>query len=142
MTIPAPEPGLVINYAYLWHHEHVAGRDEGLKDRPSVIVLCVEELDAGGTVVTVVPITHARPSGEDEGIELPPAVKRPLGLDDQSSWVLVSECNEFVWPGYDLRKNRRGGYTYGFLPPRLFGRVARAFMDWGKTHSQRSVSRD
>jgi hypothetical protein len=39
MPIPTPEPGLVISYAYLWHHEHGAGREEGRKDRPSVIVL-------------------------------------------------------------------------------------------------------
>jgi hypothetical protein len=31
MPIPNPEPGLVISYAYLWHHEHQAGREEGQK---------------------------------------------------------------------------------------------------------------
>jgi hypothetical protein len=31
---PEPQPGLIISYAYLWHHEHRAGREEGLKDRP------------------------------------------------------------------------------------------------------------
>jgi hypothetical protein len=29
MPIPNPEPGLVISYAYLWHHEHEAGRKRG-----------------------------------------------------------------------------------------------------------------
>jgi hypothetical protein len=47
MPIPNPEPGLVISYAYLWHHEHQAGREEGQKDRPSVIVLAIER-EAGG----------------------------------------------------------------------------------------------
>ena len=42
MPIPNPEPGLVISYAYLWHREHEAGREEGRKDRPSVIVLAIE----------------------------------------------------------------------------------------------------
>jgi len=42
MAIPTPEAGLVISYAYLWHHEHQAGREEGQKDRPSVIVLAGE----------------------------------------------------------------------------------------------------
>ena len=87
MTIPAPEPGLVINYAYLWHHEHLAGHEEGRKDRPSVIVLCVDEPGSGITVVTVLPITHAPPRVEGEGIEIPAAIKRHLGLDDQPSWV-------------------------------------------------------
>jgi hypothetical protein len=39
MAIPTPEAGLVISYAYLWHHEHLAGQEEGRKDRPTVIVL-------------------------------------------------------------------------------------------------------
>jgi hypothetical protein len=39
MPLPAPQRGLVISYAYLWHHEHRAGLEEGRKDRPCVIVL-------------------------------------------------------------------------------------------------------
>ena len=143
MTIPAPEPGLVINYAYLWHHEHLAGHEEGRKDRPSVIVLCVDEPETGITVVTVLPITHAPPRAKGEGIEIPAAVKRHLGLDDQPSWVMVSEGNDFVWPGYDLRKRRRdGSYSYGLLPPRFFERVVKAFVEWHKTHADRLISRD
>jgi hypothetical protein len=61
MAIPTPEAGLVIYYAYLWHHEHHAGREEGLKDRPSVIVLAVERESDGSTIVTVVPVTHRVP---------------------------------------------------------------------------------
>jgi len=143
MAIPAPEPGLVINYAYLWHHEHEAGREEGRKDRSSVIVLCVDGAPAGTTIVTVLPITHVAPKAKGEGVEIPPAVKRLLGLDDQPSWVLISEGNEFVWPGYDLRKRHRGGgYSYGFLPPRLFDRIVRAFVDWHGAHRGRLVPRD
>jgi hypothetical protein len=63
MPIPTPEPGLVISYAYLWHHEHEAGREEGRKDRPSVIVLAVERPVNDTTVVVVLPITH-NPSEE------------------------------------------------------------------------------
>ncbi len=50
MPIPNPEPGLVISYAYLWHDEHRAGREEGQKDRPSVIVLAVEREADGATL--------------------------------------------------------------------------------------------
>ncbi len=142
MAIPAPEPGLVINYAYLWHHEHRAGQEEGRKDRPSVIVLCVAGGENEPTVVTVLPITHARPTAAGEGVELPQPVKRHLGLDDDPSWVLVSEGNEFEWPGYDLRKRRGGSYAYGFLPPRLFDRIVKAFADWHQQHGGRLVPRD
>ena len=47
MAIPEPEQGLVINYTYLWHHEHAAGHEEGRKDRPSVIVLAVDRASDG-----------------------------------------------------------------------------------------------
>ncbi len=104
MAIPAPEPGLVISYAYLWHHEHQAGHEEGRKDRPTVIVLAVEREGDGATVVTVLPVTHSAPTNPRAAVEIPRAVKRHLGLDDDRSWIVVAEGNEFLWPGYDLRK--------------------------------------
>ena len=42
MAFPEPQPGLVISYSYLWHHEHRAGREEGVKARPCVIILEVQ----------------------------------------------------------------------------------------------------
>ncbi len=128
MALPTPEPGLVISYAYLWHDEHVAGREEGRKDRPAVIVLAVEGEAEGETSVVVLPITHSAPRDPASAIELPAPVKRHLGLDDQRSWIVISEGNEFVWPGYDLRKISNGDrYDDGFLPPRLFTQVVKAF---------------
>jgi hypothetical protein len=38
MPLPDPKPGLVIHYSYLWAHEHARGHEEGVKDRPAVIV--------------------------------------------------------------------------------------------------------
>jgi hypothetical protein len=143
MPIPTPEPGLVISYAYLWHHEHEAGRDEGRKDRPSVIVLAVERQPDDATVVIVLPITHKSPVDPASAVEIPLPVKRHLGLDDDRSWVVVSEGNEFEWPGYDLRKIGRGDrYDYGFLPPRLFNQVLTAFMAWRRNHRARVTSRE
>jgi len=95
MPIPAPEPGLVISYAYLWHYEHEAGREEGRKDPPSVIVLAVERQADDSTVVTVLPITHNPPVDAAGAIEIPGPTKRHLGLDDSRSWIIVSEGNEF-----------------------------------------------
>jgi hypothetical protein len=104
MPIPTPEPGLVISYAYLWHHEHQAGQEEGRKDRPSVIVLAVERAVNDTTVVVVLPITHNPPTVPASAVEISAAVKRHLGLDDERSWIVVAEGNEFDWLGYDLRK--------------------------------------
>ncbi len=130
MAIPTPEAGLVISYAYLWRHEHEAGRDEGCKDRPSVIVLAVQRMD-DETIVTVLPITHSAPSSPRMAVEIPVSVKRHLGLDGQQSWIVITEGNKFLWPGYDLRRiPDTDRYDYGFLPPRFFRRVLDAFLAW------------
>jgi hypothetical protein len=119
MPIPNPEPGLVISNAYLWHHEHQAGREEAL---------AVEREADDATIVTVLPITHSPPADPISAIEIPLPVKRHLGLDDDRSWIVVNEGNEFLWPGYDLRKIARADrYDYGFLPPRFFNHVLDAF---------------
>jgi hypothetical protein len=142
MSIPTPEPGLVINYAYLWHTEHEAGQDEGSKNRPSVIVLTVERDADGATVVVVLPVTHSPPRDAASAVEIPAAVKRQLGLDDERSWVVVTEGNKFVWPGYDLRKvpstNR---FEYGFLPPRFFNAIRDAFVANYKAGKARATPR-
>lgn len=139
MGIPLHEQGLVLNYSYLWHDEHRAGREEGRKDRPSVIVLCVTRAADQAVTVTVLPITHAAPRDSKSAVEIPRAIKQHLGLDDARSWVVVSEGNEFVWPGYDLRKvPGTDTYEYGFLPPRFFNQVRDAFVVFnraGRSHS-------
>ena len=142
MAIPAPEPGLVISYAYLWDREAQDGQEEGRKDRPCVIALAVQRRQDGETWVVVLPVTHTPPQDEASAVEIPQAVKRQLGLDDARSWVVVSEGDRFVWPGYDLRKARGGdGYHYGFLPPRFFASVLTAFRAWHKTHKVVLTSR-
>src|ERR1700682_4261156 len=143
MPIPTPEPGLVISYAYLWHPAHEAGREEGRKDRPSVIVLAVERPANDATIVVVLPITHTPPDDPAAAVEIPAGVKRLLGLDDERSWILVAEGNEFDWPGYDLRKiGRSDRYDYGFLPPRFFNLVLNAFMTWHRANRAQLTSRE
>jgi len=76
--------------------------------------------------------------GQQEGRKNRPcvialAVQRHLGLDDERSWVVVSEGDKFVWPGYDLRKvPGTGRYDFGFLPPRFFKEVLAAVRAWHK----------
>ncbi len=131
MPIPTPEPGLVISYAYVWDHEARSGRDEGSKDRPCVIALAVERQQDGETLVTVLPVTHRPPEDAAAAVEIPRAVKKHLGLDDERSWVVVSEGDQFVWPGYDLRKAPGADrYDYGYLPPRFFKEILAAFWAW------------
>jgi hypothetical protein len=143
MPIPNPEPGLVVSYAYLWHHEHQAGQEEGQKNRPAAIVLVANREADGGTIVTVLPITHSPPTDLAAAIEIPLRVKRHLGLDDDRSWIVVAEGNEFLWPGYDLRRlPHTDRYDYGFLPPRFFDRVLEAFVAFYRAGRSRLASRD
>lgn len=132
MALPEPEPGLVISYSYLWHHERVGGQEEGRKDRPCVIVLVAARAGDAATVVTVVPVTHRPPDDSGAALEIPQAVKKHLGLDAERSWVVINEGNRFVWPGYDLRNvpGNHTRYDYGFLPPRFFNSVLKAFGAW------------
>jgi hypothetical protein len=143
MPIPTPEPGLVISYAYLWHHEREASQEEGRKDRPGVIVLTVDRPASDTTIVVVLPITHTPPTDPAGAVEIPNVVKRHLGLDDDRSWIVVAEGNEFDWPGYDLRKiSHSDRYDYGFLPPGFFNQVGRAFAAWHRAHKATLVSRE
>lgn len=143
MPIPVPEPGLVISYAYLWHREHHAGQEEGRKERPSVMVLAMERDADGATLVAVLPITHSAPSHPSLAVEMPPPVKRHLGLDDERSWIVVAEGNEFLWPGYDLRRiPNTDRYDYGFLPPRFFQRVLEAFLACYRASTGTRTQRD
>jgi hypothetical protein len=131
VTLPTPEPGLVLRYSYLWLREYRKGREEGAKDRPCAIVLALRNQDRE-TQVLVVPVTHRQPPNLDEAIELPHAIQQHLGLDAERSWVVLSESNLFDWPGPDLRRvgdrNNRS-VAYGFLPPRFFEALRRRFID-------------
>ncbi len=125
MSWPRPRPGLVIRYSYLWLHEHEQGKDEGTKDRPAAVIIVLDD-DPQHPLVTVLPITHTAPADSAAAIEIPTATKRRLGLDDDRSWIVVSEANDFRWPGHDLRPlpgEDPSTILYGVLPPGLFEAV-------------------
>jgi hypothetical protein len=73
-------------------------------------------------VVTVAPITHTPPKRAEDAIEIPPATKRRLDLDDDRSWIVAADLNRFIWPGVDLRPAAPGSerYAYGLLPANLY----------------------
>ena len=102
------------------------GREEGVKDRPCVVVLAIERRE-GQRIVTVAPVTHARPRLSRDAVEFPEATKHRLGLDPARSWIVVTEVNQFVWPGPDLRPAAPGSWHHGFIPGGLL-RIVRARM--------------
>ncbi len=140
MSIPTPRPGLVICYSYLWATEHGKGIEEGRKNRPCAII-AARQIIVGREVVTVVPVTHTPPANPDDAVEIPASLKAHLGLDDMRSWIVVTETNDFLWPGPDLwpvsgtKPNR---YDYGMLPPRFFIHIRDKIL---QAHLRRRLSR-
>ena len=120
MNWPKPVPGLVIRYSYLWEAEAAKGREEGVKDRPCAVVLTLLREGETNPIVRVLPISHTPPIDPDEALELPAPTRSRLGLDDERSWVVLTEANDFIWPGPDLRPAVVGDLSsvaYGMLPP-------------------------
>lgn len=59
---------------------------------------------------------------------MPAGLKRHLGMDDDPSWIVISELNDFVWPSPDLRPvpGKPDRYDYGVLPPTFFLKLQEA----------------
>ena len=130
MSFPAPKPGLVIRYSFLWSDEAEGGADEASKDRPCAIVVATPRDEAGDIMVIVAPVTHAAPQSDDS-LEIPAKIARSLGLDGERHWIRLDELNRFAWPGYDLRPipGRSGEYAYGLLPERLYLALRQAILE-------------
>jgi hypothetical protein len=143
VPLPEPAPGLVICYSYLWHDRRQEGEREGRKDRPCAIINATRDEDED-TLVYVVPITHVRPD-DPSAVELPLQIKRRLGLDDAPSWILTTELNRFVWPGYDLRpiaRDKPDTIAWGFLPVETFAAVKQGIARHWRAKHLKVVGRD
>jgi hypothetical protein len=133
--------GHVLRYSYLWHWRHQQGREDGDKDRPVLVLALVTALEDGTPVVRVLPITHAPPKDAADAVELPVRVKRRLGMDDERSWIIVSESNRFAWPGPDLRPADSDTGYLGPLPPTLFEEVKKRFVELARQGRHISAKR-
>jgi hypothetical protein len=129
LSFPAPKPGLVIRYSFLWSDEAMAGAEEASKDRPCAIVVAAPRSETGDITVIVAPVTHTPPK-DDDSVEISTPVARALGLDNARHRIRVDELNRFAWPGYDLRAipGRPGEYAYGLLPEALYQALRRAIV--------------
>jgi hypothetical protein len=78
-----------------------------------------------------------------------PSIKQRLGLDEDRSWVDVTEYNIFVWPGHDLKPAKRGASgrpaadtcLYGFLPSKFFEKVRQALNEYRLSNKPGLVKR-
>jgi PemK-like, MazF-like toxin of type II toxin-antitoxin system len=143
VPLPDPHPGLVIRYSYLWASEHRRGRESGAKERPCAVILAKQVFE-GRVVVTVVPVTHSPPEDGGEAVEIPATIKRLLDLDDLPSWIVLSEVNDFLWPGPDLAPipgSDPARYDYGVLPPGFFDTIRNRLIGLAKARRIELVPR-
>jgi hypothetical protein len=143
MVLPTPAPGLLICYSYLWNDERCRGESEGRKNRPCVVVVSLTD-EEGDTKVYVVPVTHGRPD-DVYADELSQAAKRRLGLDEAPSWIVTSEVNRFIWPGFDLHpiaRDQPDRFAWGFLPQETFAAVKRGISGHQRAGRLKVVNRE
>ncbi len=143
MTFPAAVPGLVIRYSYLWRSEAQRGQEEGVKDRPCAVLLSIRS-EEGEQRGAVLPITHSPPSDPALAVEIPLATKQRLLLDDERSWIVLTESNHFTWPGPDLRPRIAGdpaSVAHGELPRALFEQVRAKWLALHAVRSSQAVRR-
>ncbi len=98
----------------------------------------------GAWNVLVLPITHSPPPNPADAIEIPTETKKRLGLDADRSWIVITEANEFLWPGPDLRPVPGGDAStvaYGPLPPRFFAQVRNKFLERDRREKSTRIKR-
>ena len=132
---------MIVRYDYLWSREASAGQDHG-KDRPTCLVAASDSL-AKPRYVVLLPVTHSPPQGDTIGIEIPAKAKQAIGLDDEPSWVIVTEHNIDEWPnaGLSIVPGKPGVYSYGFIPPGLFAQIKAQFLQLAKQKRSDPVRR-
>lgn len=133
----------MIRYSYLWEREAREGREEGVKDRPCAIVLVLLR-DGDAPIVRVLPVIHSAPADPADALEIPLPTKQRLGLDSDRSWVVLTEANDFVWPGPDLRPAVSGDLSsvaYGMLPPVFIKALRERLTDRWRKAGAKAVSR-
>ena len=145
MSLPAPLPGLVIRYRYLWADDAASCVEEGDKERPAVVVMTIHLSRPNAARVFVLPIMHAAPARDTEAMEIPAPVCHSADLDEGRCWVILSEFNTFAWPGFDLalvpgRTPRT--VAYGFLTPGFFARLRDRWLALDAAKRSRRVPRD
>lgn len=141
VTFPRPTAGMVIRYDYIWLHEHLAGQDQGNKDRPCVVVLTIP---GKATRCIVLPITHAEPADNTDAMLIPPPVKARLRLDAAPSWVILTEANAFEWPGPDVRPlipAHPEAAIHGLLPEIMIKEIRRRVVERARANAIRIIGR-
>lgn len=148
MKIPAVPPvGHVVAYEYLWSSK-AGKRQDGEKVYPTALILAARD-ELGATIVYALGISHMTPPEGRRALEVPPKLRRHLGLDARAQWIYTDEINVFVWPGPDLRPAQwisrkpivENTCVLGALPQDWFEQVKSHFLESYKLDRVRPVKR-
>ena len=143
MTFPAPVPGLVIRYSFLWSREARTGATEGRKDRPCAIVVAIPKDEYRRHEGCRRSGNAQRSSGSNDLSTASGGSQNRFGAQSNSSWVCLDELNVFSWPGYDLRViSGTDRIDYGHLPKSLFEAIRRGVLDLHRARRTKQIVRD
>lgn len=122
-----PMVGQVVLHHFLWVEEARAGRYEGTKARPCVVV-AVESVSRDSALrVTVLPVTSKAPRTGNSAIAIPETVKTSMGLDrTRLAWIVIDDANVFGWPGFDLVPLAGGDFVRGSVTTGFFRQIIAA----------------
>lgn len=115
-TIDELRIGHILQYVYLFDAEAAQGRDEGVKQRPVIVI----HIDRETRRVSVLPVT-TKGDRKKNATPLPAEVAQAAGLDPTSS-IVTDEYNTFRWMGYDIRPVA-DGWIAGRLPPGFTAKI-------------------
>jgi hypothetical protein len=107
--------------------------------------MMIDNLKPSSPSVIVLPIAVSVPAVGTGATEIPREVARKAGLDAARSWVVLSEFNEFVWPGFDLKiisGRTPPTMAYGFLTPGFFATLRDRWLALDAVRKTMPVSRD
>lgn len=123
-----PQVGQVVRHHFLWAEEQEAGRSEGAKARPCIII-AIEPRPNAELRVTLLPITSQPPRSDATTIAIPAVLATRFGLDPaRPAWVVIDHANVFTWPGFDLVPSRYGGFIHGAVTSGFFQQIASAVL--------------
>jgi hypothetical protein len=88
-----PQVGQIVDHYFLWFDEQAAGRIEGRKSRPCLII-AIEQRKNAAPRVTVLPITSQEPRPGTIALAVPDDVKGRTGLSrTRPAWVIIDDAN-------------------------------------------------
>jgi hypothetical protein len=107
--------------------------------------MTVRESVTGDDHVVVLPITHQQPADPNIAIELPARDKHRLNLDDEPSWIICDEYNQFAWPSTHVlpaAKGRQALWSYGLVSRALYEKVRLKVLTLRTERRLKRVARD